>query len=681
MPTSRWTPAFSAGVLGPGLHGRLDLDKYDLGLKIGENVFVHAHGGVSNRAGTTFIGEVQDSADVHRLIPFKRGDGTNYILVFGDQTMRVIKDGAFVQDGGTDYSIATPFAATDIMDVDFVQSVDVMYFAHRSYYPRKMTRTSDTSWSFSNIAIDPTIGRPGLVTFTDTESGDGNEKATYTYKVSAVTEGGIEGFPGDAYETSSRDVLDYRGCNVNLNWPDVAGADSYNVYRKRGGSYGYIGYSETSEFDDDNISADTSIAPYEAAGLFTTSDDYPGAVTIFQQRLIFASSNNLPETIWMSQVGDYENFSKSQILRDSDRVELDITGSTLNSVKYMIQLRELLVFAETGEWSVIGPQGGLPATNVAQTQYGYSGAGDVKPIVAEDTALFVDRTKRNVRDLRFALEQDGYTGNDLTIFSYHYFEGREIVDWAFQKNPFYLVWVVLDDGTLLSLTYKREHQVWAWARHDMGGDVENVAVIPEGGEDALYMIVKRTIGGSQVRYIERMESRIFTTLAASYHVDCGVTRSSGSALSTVTGLDHLEGETVSALVDGVPYSGLTVTGGSVTLPDDGKVVHVGLPFEAEIETLPPAINLEDVGSARGRPIKANKVYIQVENTTQIKAGPSSARMYEYAHSSEGAYTGTVSVPLYPDWNREGTIIVKQTYPLPMTILGMAPDYTVGRTPG
>jgi len=661
----------------------MDLDKYDLALKVGKNVFVHAHGGVSNRAGTQFIGEVMDHTKTHRLVPFERSATENFILLMGDSEMKVIENGAFVESSpGVDYNPTTPYASTDIMDVDFVQSVDVMYLAHPSYYPQKMSRTGATSYTFADIEVDPTLAAPssGLtLTPSNTEGRD------WSYVISSVANG-VESFPSTPLETTDGPDLTTSGRKNTLTWTAVPAAESYNVYRKRGGSYGFVGYTEDTEFVDDNISPDLTTAPYEAADLFGSAGNYPGVVTLFQQRLIFANSTSQPETLWMSQVGDFENFSKSKILRDTDRIEFDLTGQSLNRVKWLIQLRELLAFASTGEWSITGPDGGLPATNIAQTQYGYSGAGDVKPIVAEDTALFVDRTGRGVRDLRYAFEQDGYAGNDLTIFAYHYFEGRTITSWAYQKNPYYIVWVVLDNGKLLSFTYKREHQVWAWAEQVIDGEVEDVAVIPEGDEDALYLIIKRTINGSTKRYVERLASRQWTDVKDAIFVDCSITYDS-TATTTITGLTHLEGETVSALADGNVVEGLTVASGSVTLPEAASKVHVGLPYMAEIETLPPPIQLQDVGAARGRPIKASRVWFQVEETRGIKAGPARDKLTEWVQTSVDlaaeipVYTGTLELRMYPDWNREGTIVVRQDYPLPMTVLGISPDYSIGRTPG
>ena len=680
MPTARFQPSFAAGVLGPGLHGRIDIAKYDVALKIGKNVFIHAHGGVSNRAGTEFITEVMDSSKFHRLIPFTRDDDENYIMLMGDEEMQIIEDGAVVQDGGGDYTPPTPFPSANLAALDYVQSVDVMYFSHHAHFPQRMQRTGATTWTFGNLPIDPVISAPTGLSVTPKNTG--TEK--FTYKVSPVTDG-VEGFASSQKTTTTGVDLSEKGEENVISW--FGSADEYNVYRERNGVFGYIGFTEDKTFTDDNISPDLTYTPIEAAELFETPDDYPAAVTLFQQRLIFANSINQPETVWMSQIGDFVNFTRSRILRDTDRIELDLSGEQVNRIKSMLQLRELLVFSSAGEFSVTGPNGVMTATNPIQTQYGYSGAASVKPLVVEDTALFVDRTGRSVRDLRYAFEQDGYTGNDLTIFASHFFENRTITGWAYAKNPFSVIWAHLDNGKLMSFTYKREHQVWAWCEHDIGGEVESIAAIPEGNQDAVYMVVKRTFDDVVKRYVERIHARDFDLGSPEdcFFVDCGVTYD-GAKTTSITGLDHLEGQDVSVLADGDVLVGLFVDGGAVTLPRPASKVHVGLAYESEIENLPPAIDLQDVGSARGRPIKASRLFVQLEKTRGIEAG--SSKRDKFAPFTQTAvdlsleiplFTGMVDLTLYPDWNRDGTIVIRQRYPLPMTILGLSPELTVGRS--
>lgn len=303
--------------------------------------------------------------------------------------------------------------------------------------------------------------------------------------------------------------------------------------------------------------------------------------------------------------------------------------------------------------------------------------------MADDTALFIDRSGRNVRDLRYAYESDGYSGNDLTIFASHFFEGRRIVDWAMAKNPFSLIWVVLDNGKLLALTYKREHQVWAWTEMEIDGAVESVACVAEGNADATYLIVRRTVNGSQRRYVERFDDRTFSTAAQAYFVDCGITYQ-GTATATISGLDHLEGREVVALADGDVVAGLTVTGGAVTLPFPASLVHVGLPYTAEIESLPPAIQFDDVGASRGRPHSVSKIRVQMEKTRGIKVVVDGTRENELVQTGGvlskaiPLWTGMHDLTSPPHWNKDGTVTIRQDYPLPMTILGLSPELSIGR---
>jgi len=621
-----------------------------------------------------------DSTKVHRLLPFTRDDDENYILLMGDLEMQIIDNGAIVQDGGGDYTPSTPFSSANLTELDYVQSVDVVYFAHHLHFPKRLSRTGAILWAFDDLPIDPDLAVPTGLTLTPKNAGT----ETFTYKVSPVT-GGVEGFASAEVTTSLGEDLVIDGAENVIAWS--GSADEYNVYRERNGVFGFIGFTSDLTFTDDNISADLTYTPIEAADLFVGAGNYPARVTLFQQRLILANTINQPETVFASRIGNYVNFTRSRILQDTDRIELDLSGQQVNRIKSMLQLRELLVFSSAGEFSVSGPNGTLLATNPIQTQYGYSGSSSVSPLVVEDTAIFVDRTGRSVRDLRYAFEQDGYSGNDLTIFASHFFENRTITGWAFAKNPFSIVWAHLDNGKLMSLTYKREHQVWAWCEHDVGGEVESIAVIPEGNEDAVYMIVKRLINGVTRRYVERMHSRDFSVDAPEdcFFVDSGLTYD-GIPTSTITGLDHLEGEVVVALADGDVVTGLTVAAGSVTLPREYSKVHVGLGYESEIENLPPAIDLKDVGSARGRPIKASKISLQLEKTRGIEASSSDRKGFTAFTQTAvdlalgiPLFTGMTSLQLYPDWNRDGTIVLRQRYPLPFTVLGISPELTIGRS--
>lgn len=684
MPAARFQPAFSSGVLSPSLWARIDLSRYDTALKKGVNVFVHAHGGVSNRPGTRFVCEVMDSQHKHRLVPFIREIDDTEVLILGENQMGVIKNGSRVQSGGSDYTIATPWAAAQAQRLDYVQSIDVMFAAHPEVAPRRILRFGPADWSIGTVPINPTVGSPTITNIASHGGvvGDANG-ADYSYQVTAVIDG-TEGFPSAPVTISDVERLEEAGAYNLIQFSGVSGADEYRIYRLRSGVGAYIGFTSGLSFTDDNISPDMTTTPPVAASYFSGAGNFPSAVSIYQQRLAFGASDNNPETIWMSRIGDYLNFTKSRTLVGSDRAEFDLSGEQLNRIRGMIQLRELLVFTSSGEFSVTGPDGGFDATNPIITQYGYVGSSTVKPLVADDTALFVDRSGRGVRDLRYAYESDGYVGNDLTIFANHFFEGRKIVAWAMARNPWSIIWVVLDDGKLMALTYKREHQVWAWTEMEIDGIVESVACVPEGGDDATYLIVRRKIGNTLRRFVERFDNRYFTEAEDAFFVDCGITRT-GDPTTTITGLAHLEGRNVVALADGNVIGGLTVTGGSVTLPRPASKVHIGLPYTATIENLPPAIQFEDVGASRGRPHSVSMIRVQVEKTRGIKVVTDDGRENELIQSKVDFArpiplgTGMYDLTVPAQWNRDGTVTLRQDYPLPMTVLGISVELSIGRS--
>lgn len=683
MPSARFQPAFTSGVLGPALWGRIDLQRYDTALRQGKNVIVHSHGGISNRPGTRFVSEVMDHDKRHRLVPFTREADDTAVLIFGENKMGVIKNGAPVMSGSVPYVATTPYSAAQAWNMDFVQSIDVLFTAQPAHPPQKLSRFSGTDWQFASLPINPAVAQP---TITSLASHGGprppQEGEDYSYQVTAVLEG-VEGFPSPVVTISSVQPLAEQGAYNLVSFSPVTGAEEYRVYKVRNGVGGFIGYAKTSPFKDDNISPDMTVTPPVASTYFDGAGKYPSVVSMFQQRLVLAASNIEPETIWMSRAGDYFNFTRSRIVSATDRAEFNISGEELNRIRGLLQLRELLVFTSSGEWSVTGPDGGFSALNPIVTRYGYVGSGTVKPLVADDTALFVDRTGQRVRDLRYAYESDGYSGNDLTIFASHFFMGRKIVSWAMAKNPYSLIWVVLDNGKLLSLTYNREHQVWGWTEHEMSGLVESVACVAEGGNDATYIIVSRTIGGQVRRYVERFDDRDFTTAEDAFFVDCGITYS-GAATATISGLGHLEGREVTALADGNVVAGLTVTGGSVALPHPASKVHVGLPFSAMFENLPPAIQFDDAGSSRGRPHSVSAVRIQMERTRGIKIATQDGRANEIVQTGYDLskpiplWTGMHALTMPCDWNADGTVIVKQDYPLPMTILALSVELSIGR---
>lgn len=686
-----YQPSFTAGVLSPALWARTDLSKYASGLKTGLNLFIHPHGGASNRAGLEFIREVKDSADEARLVPFQFNTEQSYILEFGNLYFRVFRDGGLILSGMSPYEETTPYTDAQVDELVFVQEADVMYIVHPSHPPYKLSRIADDNWTLAAVTFAPAIAAPGGVSATNTT---GSGSTTYKYKVAAVDdESGEESLPST--QATCTNNLAVAGNKNTITWSSVTGASRYIVYKDDNGVFGYIGGTEGLSFVDENIVADTADTPQTARNPFSGTGNYPRAVTFIEQRLGFASTINEPQAVWLSQSANYENFGFSSPAKASDAVTFRIRARQVNEIRSMLPLRGLMLLTSGAEWVVSGgsQSDAITPSSVKIDNQGYRGAAKVQPIVVGNTVLFAQNRGGVVRDFSYEFAQDSFVGKDLTILARHLFEDRNIKAWAYAQAPYSIAWVVLDDGSLVSLTYMKEHEVWAWTHHESaaGAFFEDVTVIAEGNEDVPYFIVRRTIDGNQVRYIERLHTRVMTGVEDAFFVDSGLTYS-GPPATLLSGLDHLEGETLVALADGNVVRGLEVSGGEVTLPNPASVVHIGLPMTAALQTLDLDLgNVSGLGTVQGRSKSVAAITLRVEETRGIWYGAKdgergSENLVEYKQRSGEAwdeaiqlFTGDLTdLTMMPDWNTGGNVWVKQFDPLPMTILAIMPDIALGR---
>lgn len=323
---------------------------------------------------------------------------------------------------------------------------------------------------------------------------------------------------GSAYLTFIKKTSGAEGSTSTpnvLTWDHVDGAKEYNVYRELNGVFGLIGIAGSNTFNDVSFDIDTTDTPPIDRNLFLDAGDFPSAITYYQQRLILANTNNEPEKIFGSRTGRFTNFTTTSPLQSDDAVTFTLASRQVNSVRHLIDLGRLVVLTQSGEWAVNGDGSGvLTPFDINARQYSYNGASTLSPIVVGGTAIYVQARGNIVRDLDFDYTVEGYRGTDLTIYSSHLVDGYSLVDWNYAQIPHQIVWAVRNDGVLLGLTYSKEQQMLAWHRHDTyNGAIENVVSVPEGNEDVVYWVVKRTIGSSTYKYIERMGSRFINETA------------------------------------------------------------------------------------------------------------------------------------------------------------------------
>lgn len=671
--------SFSGGECTPEFFGRIDDVKYQSGLATCRNFLVKPHGPVENRPGFAFVREVKDSSKKVRLIPFTYSTTQTMVIELGAGYIRFHTQGGTVLSAGVPYEIANPYAEADLFDIHYVQSSDVLTLVHPGYAPRELRRLGATSWTLDVIVFAAPAAPTGL---TVSMSGGAELKYDYTYVVTAIGSDGISESEASVDETEVGNLFE-TGQRMNLNWTAVTGATKYNIYKSQGGVYGYIGQTTSTYFMDDNIDADLSKTPpvYEAGfGI----GNYPGAVSYFEQRRCFAGTSSKPQSIWMTKSGTESNLSYSLPLRDDDRISFRVAAREANTIRHIVPLPELVLLTSAAEWRVTSVNSdAITPTTISVRPQSYVGASNVQPVIINNTLIYGAARGGHVRELSYNWQANGYLTGDLSLRAPHLFDNLAVTDIAYAKAPMPIVWFVSSNGKLLGLTYVPEQQVGAWHQHDTDGVFESITVVAEGNEDVLYAVVKRTINSSEKRYVERMASRQFANQADAFFVDCGATYN-GAPTTTISGLDHLEGKTVSILADGAVHPQRMVVSGAITLDNEASKVHIGLPITADIQTLPVALGLQDGSFGQGRFKNVNKVWLRVYRSSGIFVGPDFDNLTEAKQRTTEIY-GTppalkseeIPVMVTPRWGDSGQVAVRQSDPLPLTIVSLSMELAVG----
>lgn len=715
----------------------------------------------------------------------------------------------------TPEGLATDYQVDDLGQIRYTQSADVLTLVHPSYPPSEFRRLSSTTFSFGAISdfnFGPFLPNntsaatitasavSGSITLSAStsifEAGhDGALVRIYEEDLSGIppwepskimvpASGNPDGQQrranGKVYECVTDETAGTDGTYTGTVRPshdegieaDGDGHEIVDLASRAGVEWEYL----HSGFGIARITAvnsgtsanatvlsrlpSTSASSVWAFGAWSEEQGYPAVVTYYQDRLVFANTPGQPQTEWASQTGDYHNFGISSPLVDSDSLTQTLNARRINGIRELVPLDQLIALTSTSSWA--SPQRGESWTPETIGFYPQSGRGsaNLRSVVVDDSVVFVEDKSTRVRDLQYTFEADKFSGSELTILARHLFgEGKTIVDMDYATEPDGILWIVRSDGVLVGCTYLREQQVIAWHWHTTDGYFERVCVIPEDGRDAVYVIVRRTIGGETVRYLERLASRDYEDIVDAVHLDssisfdgrntsattltltgasfdegdsltctassgvfsatddgnevrlvsgtdevrCRITGYSSSTVLTVealsdvpaslqasstaewslaydefSGLDHLEGETVSALVDGDYIENLTVTDGTVDLGDYGAVVCIGLPYVSDIETL---------NITQGRDVKKNvhELSVIVKDTREFKAGKDSDHLDVFPvpypanyDDPTQPYTGAMTKTITNSWNEDGHILIRQDKPLPLNVLAVIPKFEAGR---
>ena len=672
---ARSAPAFSsftAGEISPRLEGRTNIEKYREGLSDLTNMVVMPHGGVTRRPGTEFLGQCASSVNAAgnhfvRLIPFQFKTSDTYILEFTNETMRVFRN-----------------------DLQVLESSGV---------------------SISGASI---LGNGRLEITTSSAHGfGGGGQEIFISGVNGMTELNNRNFrvSGSPQPTSTTFILD----EVIGDRVDPSGFTAYTS----GGTATKI-YEKTTPYQNVFLkdlrfaqSADTMfiVHPNFAVRTLTRSDhnnwtfaavsftenstptlsssnNFPSVVSFFEQRLVFANTNNNPQTIFFSKNGDYTNFTTGS--NADDALIYTIASNQVNAIRFLSATRVLTVGTSGGEYVVTSTNDGpITPTTTLIRKYSNYGSANIEPVQVADVTLFAQRGNRKIREFKFVgdVNTGGYSAPDMTILAEHITDGG-IKQMAYQQEPDSVVWCVRNDGTLLGLTYRREEEVVAWHKHVIGGSfsggqavVESIATLPtDTGEDELYMVVKRTIGnGGTKKYVEKLKVFDFgSNTVNSFFVDSGLSYS-GSSANTLSGLAHLKNENVQVLGDGASHPDKTISGNALTLDYPVTSAAVGFGFESSMQTLRVDSGSVD-GTSQGKPKRIHGITVRFFETVGAEVGNDSGEVDRifFRDSSMDMdtavpmFTGDKEIEFPGGFDDDDRIFIKQNQPLPLTVLAFYP---------
>lgn len=573
------------------------------------------------------------------------------------------------------YTVVTPYAVADVPALKFAQSADVLYVAHPSYAPRKISRTGHTAWTVTTIDfVDgpylPTNSTPVQFTCSATV---GAATLTATSSTFAATDVGRH----------------FRVKTTGAAW-----------------GWGKItAYTSGTQVTVDIIKAvgATTATVDWRLGLWSATTGYPTCVTFHEDRLGWGGSTAAPQRIDLSRTGSYEtmqptDYDTSGTVAADHALSFTLNSEDVQVIKWMQSDEQgLLVGTVAGEW-IVRPSSlneALTPTNVKAVQMtGYGSTDNIRAVRCGKAALFVQRAGRKLRELSFVYVDNAYRAPDRTVLSQHITRGG-LKETAYQQEPQSLLWGVRNDGVLTGFTYEPNENVLGWHRHILGGAfsggdavVESVASIPaaDGTRDEVWLLVKRTINGVTRRYVEYM-TKLWERgddQEDAFYVDCGLTYD-GAATRTIGGLWHMVGETVTILADGATHPTKVVSAlGKITLDRDASVVHVGYGYNSDMATLRNDAGAAD-GTAQGKTQRAHAVAFRLHDTLGMMAGATfntsgagKLTRQVFRHTSD--LLG-VAVPLFSgdhemtwegDYTTENLVCVRFDQPLPGTILAVMP---------
>ncbi|MBS7703175.1 hypothetical protein [Chelatococcus asaccharovorans] len=643
---------FASGELDKALHARVDLARYQTGLKICENFVVMVEGGVTRRPGTRFVTPLRKEGERSRLIGFEFSADDNYVLVFNDGHMRVMRAGGVVETApGTPYELAVPFLEADLTKLRTAQSADVIFVAWGGK-PKVIKRFAHTNWTIgdyenergpleiqnvdrakriraSATSGDITLeadfdvfaaGHVGSIWRLD-ESNVANVPLFKTNET-GLTFGALRRNKGNVYSVVS-------GSDAGPNTPqhdegDVSSGNGNVVWRFVHGGGGFVritGFTDArhvsatviSTLPGDVVAPNWTFRWHEPA--WSDVKGWPTHVILHDNRLVWARGNRL----WLTKIGDFYTFEITDLDDSAVTTLLTSPDGKIVDIQWMMNAGVIVAGTRSSEWMVRGADAfdTITVSNVRAVPDGTEGSASHTPQLVDGGVVFIGRSRRRLHFAQFDRVGEKIGVDELTLYARHILKGGAIGVF-YQRDPHRILWIPQENGELVAITFRPDQQVMGWHRHPMvNGAIEDMAIIPSGDASTseLWFTVRRTIKGETRRYVEVMQpffepvDEVQPDARAAWFVDSGLSYQ-GAATTALAGLDHLAGEMVSIIADGVEHRQLVVgDDGTLTLDRPAARIVVGLSVRSRVRTLKAEANLQS-GSTKGGTKRASHVLIE-----------------------------------------------------------------------
>lgn len=663
---------FNGGEISSRGQSRTDLNAYNKSLDICENFLPTAEGQLSKRPGSRYLGSVSDATERHFFARFKFSEDDAYALEFSDQLMRVWKlDGTLALDAsGNVYELSTPYAIADFYDADgairfdFDQSADTIYIVHEDYAPRTLLRNGDADWTLTTITfIDGPYEAENATAVTMTPSGT---TGAITVTASSAT-------------FVANDVGRFIRIGHTNQW-------GYGIIT------GFTSSTQVSVTVQSTLYGTTAVTSWRL-GLYSTDNGYPSCVGFVQDRLVFAglAAREYANRFDMSATGQYLNFAPNElpdsgsgawVVTDATAISRSLTGK-INNIRWIEDDRQGMILGTSGGVWLVSPSNrneSITPSNInAVRASGIGTSALTRSVRADDSIVHVQRFRKRLRFVTYSFESDNMLNTDMSRLAEHIGTESKFIKIDYADSPYPMVWALRADGVLCSIIFAPEENIVGWSRHPMPDTVvEDFVILPSTTDDfdQVWWIARRTINGSTARYVERMDDlwEEGELKSDANFVDSAI--ETAGPITTVTGLSHLEGETVSIQADGNNHPQEVVSGGQITLDYEAATkVIVGLPYTARADFLEMFAE-DQKGTSQNYPSKITSMVVRLWNSLGGMFGPPDAADQEILYrdaaddmdSSPPLFTGKLDLEsIDDDWQLETQASITHDEPLPFTL--------------